>query len=187
MVILLKKTVKLLSSDLRELAGNIRDVKSKFDDNSQNKIILQLAEEIKKEIDNNISSTKFEDGTHDLGSFLAIKGNTITVGMKGSQAVYDEFGTGTEGEVNQHPLKSEMGLNPYNSGSTIRKANKYISDLTAIPPGEKYWTFEKGGNIYYTTGIPAGRQVYNAYRKVRKNQKSIIKKALEKILNNKDY
>ena len=42
-----------------------------------------------------------------------------TVSMSGPQALYDEFGTGTIGEQNPHPIKNEFGLNPYNSGPLI--------------------------------------------------------------------
>lgn len=163
-------------------------MKSKFEhqnQGTQSSIVYSLAEAVENEVKNNIGKTKFEDGTHDLTTILEKRGDSIVVGMKGQQAVYDEFGTGTEGESNSHPAKEGKGLNPYNSGPTIRKANKRVSELTAIPQGEKYWTYEKGGVLYYTTGIPAGRQVYNAYRTVKKNQKYIIKKAIKEIFENK--
>lgn len=185
----MKKTIKFSSNEYRNLAEEIRKMKSKFESqnsNTQNSIIYSLAESVEKEIDKNISKTQYEDGSHDLTTILEKRDNAIVVGMKGEQAVYDEFGTGTEGESNQHPEKDGKGLNAYNSGPTIRKASKRISDLTAIPQGEKYWTYKKDGVLYYTTGIPAGRQVYNAYRTVKKNQKEIIKKAVEKILKNEE-
>jgi hypothetical protein len=45
-----------------------------------------------------------------------------------------------------------------------------------------YWTFYKNGVKYYTTGIPAGKEVYFASKKTQDSVKKIAKKRLgEKI------
>lgn len=171
----MKKTISLNSKQLKQLANSIREV-SKVFSNNENKIIEALSEYTKEQVEKNISSTRFEDGTHDLEAIIEKKDNSILVGMRGKQSVYDEFGTGTEGESNQHPMKSGKNLNPYNSGSTIRKADSYTSEMTGIPQGELYWTYRgKNGEKIYTTGVPAGKQVYSAYQQMKQKKKSIIK------------
>ena len=54
----------------------------------------------------------------------------------GTQVIYREFGTGTAGAQESHPEKNnpEFGLNPYNSGKTIRPAGITIPPETGIMP-----------------------------------------------------
>lgn len=177
----MKRIIKLNSKDIKSFSKEILKMKEKF--NAKNEILKALAKFMQEEIDKNISNTQFEDGTHDLKSIYEEKADSIVVGMRGTQSVYDEFGTGTEGASNQHPMKSGTNLNAYNSGSTIRKANSYIADLTGIPQGELYWTYiGQNGEKNYTTGIPAGKQVYNAYLSMQKEKKNIIMKKGRELL-----
>jgi hypothetical protein len=106
-----------------------------------------------------------------------------TVAMTGPQAIYSEFGTGTQGGLHPHPKKNEYGLNPYNSGPTIRTAMKDIdSDDGHIPAGTLYWTYKsEDGEIHYTQGIPAQKEVFDAGQTVLKEMPSIIKQRLEEI------
>jgi hypothetical protein len=100
--------------------------------------------------------------------------------MQGAQAIYNEFGTGTEGEKRPHPMKDEFGLNPYNSGKTIRKAK---GDIAGITEGELYWTYkDSNGETVYTQGIPAQKEVYEALKATTKKMPSIIKKRMEETL-----
>ena len=103
-----------------------------------------------------------------------------TVSMSGPQALYDEFGTGTIGEQNPHPIKNEFGLNPYNSGPTIRVAGENTNGIKA---GELYWTYkDEGGTIHYTQGIPAQKEGYDSLKDTIKAAPSIIKKRMEETL-----
>ena len=106
------------------------------------------------------------------------------VGMRGEQVLYTEFGTGTEGALDPHPLKNEYNLNPYNSGKTIRKASKDVSEITMIPEGELYWTYkdEETGGVKYTQGVPAGKMVYLAYKSTTKKAPKIFKDNIERVL-----
>lgn len=100
--------------------------------------------------------------------------------MEGEQAIYNEFGTGTEGASRPHPIKDEFGLNAYNSGPTIRRATKNTQE---IPEGELYWTYrDENGDIVYTQGIPAQKEAYDSLQDTIKKAPSIIKKIMEETL-----
>ena len=109
--------------------------------------------------------------------------NGYKVGARGSQVLYDEFGTGTEGLNKPHELKNNFNLNEYNSGKTIRKASINIKPETGILPGELYWTYKnKNGETIYTQGIPAGKEVFNAEQTVKKEKAKIIKRKVGEVL-----
>lgn len=155
-------------------------------ENISKKIIEELAELALSEMQNNYSKSEYRPSEYMDFS----KTGTDTekkVSMSGPQAVYSEFGTGTRGGMHPHPKKSDFDLNPYNSGSTIRSSSNIIpSDKVAeqqdIPPGTLYWTFQgEDGQIYYTQGIPAQKQVYDAGRTVQKKISSVIKKNLKEM------
>lgn len=95
------------------------------------------------------------------------------IGLKGNSAVYDEFGTGTEGQNNPHPMKNNFGLNPYNSGPNIfynQFANAYQWYYRRMA-GKPYFT-ETG----LTQGIPAGKQMYNTSIYLHKTKKDVMQK-----------
>lgn len=125
-------------------------------------IIDDLAEITLDEIQRNYSSAEYQPGeTMDFSK----TGSDVdkTVSMSGPQAWYSEFGTGTRGGLSPHPLKNNFGLNPYNSGRTIRAASSNVTQKTGIPEGTLYWTYKDAdGEIQYTQGIPAQKEVYNA-------------------------
>lgn len=125
------------------------------------------------------AQSKYEDSTP---MDFSITGNEKekTVSMSGPQALYDEFGTGTIGEQNPHPIKNEFGLNPYNSGPTIRKAGK---NVPGIKEGDLYWTYrDEGGTVHYTQGIPAQKEGYDSLKATIKKAPEIIKKRMEETL-----
>lgn len=92
------------------------------------------------------------------------------VALKGDAAVYDEFGTGEMGLDSPHPLKSNFGLNPYNSGPIVSVT---INEKT----GRHYW-FYRG----YTEGIPAGKQMYKTANELRKVKNDIVTKEMNSAL-----
>lgn len=105
-----------------------------------------------------------------------------TVSMAGPQAWYEEFGTGTYGEMESHPLKGRFALKGYNTGETIRPASENVSMKTDIPVGELYWTFKgNNGEIYYTQGIPAQKEVYDAGQTVQKEIPEISTKRMKEM------
>lgn len=135
---------------------------------------LQRMQEIYAE-----AQSQYEDSTY---MDFSITGSETekTVSMSGPQALYDEFGTGTIGEQNPHPAKNEFGLNPYNSGPTIRIATENTKE---IKPGELYWTYkDEAGVVHYTQGIPAQKEGYDSLKDTIKKAPSIIKKRMEETL-----
>lgn len=167
--------VPLSISGMKDLKNKINILKNSLNETSMN-ITKNLADFTYKEIQNNINNTQYKDGNDDIKAFKQIEGERAKVGMEGSQAIYDEFGTGTQGEQSPHPIKGEFNLNAYNSGKTIRTSTGKLGK--GFPAkGVLYWTYKnKKGEIIYTTGIPAGKQVYNASLSLRKAKQSIIKK-----------
>lgn len=75
-----------------------------------------------------------------------------SIGATGEQVIYDEFGTGENGMLFPHPLKSQYDLEPYNSGPTIR-TDQY---------GMHYWVY----NDRVTYGVPSGQFMYKAVREL---------------------
>lgn len=110
-------------------------------------------------------------------------GNGI-IGITGSQALYDEFGTGTIGEQNPHENKGSFNLNPYNSGKTIRQNKSSNSNATnaGIPVNGLYWTYKYQGTKIYTQGRPAGMHVYKASKKIKHKMKAITEKRIKEWL-----
>ena len=107
------------------------------------------------------------------------------ISMIGVQAVYTEFGTGTEGAMRPHPQKNKFDLRPYNSGKTIRRNTKTDSNASnnGIPIGGLYWTYKDNEGVkHYTQGIPAQKIVYDADEKIRTKMQPIVKKAIEEVL-----
>ena len=121
-----------------------------------------------KQISMNYSASPYTDGNDDVSIFKEERKKKKIVGVRGSQVLYREFGTGTEGINAPHPMKRELNLRGYNSGSTIKVNSKN---------GELFWIYkDKSGQPVYTQGIPAGKEVYNAAIILKGKKISIIKK-----------
>lgn len=104
------------------------------------------------------------------------------VSLEGKSAIYDEFGTGEYGQSMPHPMKGNFDLNPYNSGPYVSThINKYGRHYWFIPEG----SFTSGINSYtkpsgYTEGIPAGKQMYNTAKYIRKVASKVVKTEVNK-------
>jgi hypothetical protein len=149
--------------------------------NTSKQVLDDLAELALSEMQQNYSKAEYQAGE---AMDFSKTGSTSekTVAMSGPQAAYSEFGTGTQGELHPHPKKNEYGLNPYNSGPTIRPATAKVEEKTGIPTGTLYWTYkDDAGEIHYTQGIPAQKEVYDAGQTVLKEMPSIIKQRLGEI------
>ena len=166
-------------SELLEKINNLKNDLQKLDEN----IVNKLADYTAQEIENNLSATEYKDGNDDVHVFTEFKNNSVKVGMRGSQVLYDEFGTGTQGEQSPHPLKGNFKLAGYNTGRKIRKASVKVNENTGIPIGTKYWTYKnKNGETVFTTGIPAGKQVFNAAQSLRNKKMQIVKQEVSDAL-----
>lgn len=179
-------TTGLSVKELENLAKQMDNWAEKMDKASK-KIVKDLADYGLEQMQQIYAEaqSKYEDTTPMDFSITGTE-TEKTVSMSGPQALYDEFGTGTIGEQNPHPAKKEFGLNPYNDGSTIRKAkNEIINEETGekIPAGELYWTYKDGtGRIHHTQGIPAQKEGYDSLKATIKKAPEIVKKRMEETL-----
>ena len=122
-----------------------------------------MGEELAKEVQTNYDS--FVSGlSHDhqdrsdtiINSYKTDRGCVVVA--RGSQVLYDEFGTGDRGLMNPHPDKGKYSLNDYNSGSHI-KLDK---------DGSFYWTYysTKDGKYTSSHGVPAGMFMYKSFENI---------------------
>lgn len=165
--------VPLSVNNLKELTKKLKTFQADIKE-AEKKIVEELIEVADTEIKKGYASSPYE-GYTESNSFKKSKNKAS---VRGTDVLYREFGTGTEGAKNAHPIKDEFSLNPYNSGKTIRTAKITMNPETGILPGELYWTFKKGGVKYYTTGIPSGKEVYHASKETRKSIKKIAKERI---------
>lgn len=167
--------LKDLKTKINQLPSNLKE--------ASNNITNDLADLCDTEIKNNYASSPYTDGNDDVNQFKQKTDTGYKVGVRGTQVLYREFGTGTEGLNAPHPMKNDFNLKGYNTGRTIRKAGITMSSEKGILLGEKYWTYkDKSGNTVYTMGIPAGKEVFNASRSLRRKKDSIIKKRVGEVL-----
>ena len=174
--------ISLNSKDINNAIKEINNWSSEIKRAAQ-KSIEDLAKLGKQEAENNYNSKPYQAST---GMNFGINNeglNRKEVYMSGPQAIYEEFGTGTEGENNPHPEKDGKGLNDYNSGPTIRPAKKALyttRDHKKIGEGELYWTYvDESGKVIYTQGIPAGKEMYDSMKTVVKKAPQIIEEEIE--------
>lgn len=123
----------------------------------------KVAEELENEIRNNYDSF-VNSLSHDhqdrsdtiINSYKTDRG--CVVFARGSQVIYDEFGTGDRGLMHPHPDKGKYSLNDYNSGSHI-KLDK---------DGSFYWTYYSNKDGKYTSshGVPAGMFMYKSFENI---------------------
>lgn len=175
------KTVKinLSSQDINNLISKLQNFQKDMKQ-ADEEIVKQLSDLGLEQIQENYAATPYKDGNDDVSFYSTGSSSNKKIGVTGSQVLYNEFGTGTEGEQNPHPEKGEFGLNAYNSGRTIRQNNNENSTASklGIPKGGMYWTYMDGNVKKYTQGIPAGKQVYLAAKAIEKKKIELIKKVV---------
>ena len=155
---------------------------SKYIETSAKQSIEEASDLALSEMKKNHAEARFEtSGLMYFSNEDTEKGKKVY--MSGAQAVYTEFGTGTEGAMKPHPMKDDFrNLKGYNTGKTIRIATAKTAEKALIAPGELYWTFkDDNGNIHYTQGVPAQKIVYNAGIEVKDKMPEIIEKNLRRI------
>lgn len=178
-----KINLQLSTQGIDNLIKRLEKLEKNLNQSSQ-KIIEELSDLGLQEIQKNYASTPYRDGNDDVGFFNSGNEKKRTIGAVGTQVLYNEFGTGTEGANSPHPQKGDFGLNAYNSGRTIRPNNNENSSASrlGIPNGGMYWTYMDGNVKKYTQGIPAGKQVYLAAKKIQKDKNKVIKKVVGEAL-----
>ena len=170
---------------------NIKDVIRAFEDilNNLDKYAQKTSEKIIREglkhLDNNYSKRFKDPNITDINTRYEKIDDGYELISEGKDVVYEEFGTGDEGETHPHDEKStyesQYGLKKYNSGSYIRdvssveKGTYTYEDLQEIGiTGGKFWQYEKNGTVYYTQGVPAGQEMWDTRNHIIKE---IIPKA----------
>lgn len=183
----MSKTIKidLTKNDLQKFITKFKVWKE--EDKSVNKSIINDLKEIGvNQISKTLGTNVYEPNEPTNLVNETIGENKAKIGIKGRQALYDEFGTGTRGaEGTHHPLKSEMGMNPYNyhikpTGTIRWNGNSADSKASqqGIPPNTYYWTYKYNGEKIYTYGRPAGLHVYTASKTIKNKMKQITKKRI---------
>ena len=174
------------------LKSNISQIKSQYAkmlsqsniEKLQSDIIDDLKKEGLQEINASVGADDYEDSEP-----VSVIERDNAIGIQGSQAIYDEYGTGTMGENTPHPEKdmASIPLNDYNSGKTIRenKSGESEASRQGIPVNGLYWTYKREGKKIYTQGRPAGMHVYKAKTKIKSHMKNIIKKRVGELLSNR--
>ena len=175
--------INLNSSDIDKTIKRLEEIKKVIDDN-RDSILLEVAERTKDKIEENYNKLPFT--SNDRPTFAVVKyANGYKAVARGSSVIYDEFGTGDKGQADGHPWKSDFGLNPYNSGETIRPASwlgKEKQQKTGIKSG-LYWTYkDDAGVIHYTQGVPSGKFMYDADIWLHDNYKKIVKEKVDDVL-----
>lgn len=183
----MKHIIKIGFHDLLNFDKKLKQIEDAIED-SKNDTVKEISNNITENIKQNYT---LYDNEETMPTFFERKtAEGYEVGISGEQVVYHEYGTGTKGQMNPHPNKDGKGLNPYNSGRTIRENTGIpesgigITGATrnGIPLNEKYWTYKKQGEKKYTQGHASGKEVYTSVRQVKKDIKSIFsKKVGEKI------
>ena len=160
------KTIKceISNQGIDSVINKLKTLKSGLKE-ADNKIVTEMGNFVKDQVTANLAATQYKDGNEDTTPFLEITGNKAKAGMRGSQSVYNEFGTGTQGQNSPHPMKSNFGLNPKVSKS-----------------GNLFWIYTKNGEKIATQGIPAGKQVFNASILLKGKKNEIIRKRVGEVI-----
>lgn len=136
---------------------------------ADDKIVKEMADLVEKQVDVNLQQSIVGDGYEPTTPYSIVDGNKAEAGMRGSQSVYDEFGTGIIGKSQPHKKSpTEFNLRDYNTGPKINKVTNY-------------WWYYKDG-FKKTQGIPAGMQVYKASNELQKQKIKIIKKKVGEVI-----
>ena len=123
--------VPLSVKNLKELTKKLETFKKDIK-KSKEEITKDLIDIADEEIRKGYASSPYE-GYEEQNSFKKTKNK---VSVSGTDVIYREFGTGTQGAMDAHPIKDEFSLKAYNSGRTIRTAKDTINPLSGIKPGE---------------------------------------------------
>lgn len=176
----MKFRIEFKKTTIPELKKKYQNI-SKNVDKLEEIIINDLKEIGLREIQDSLSGSNFE-----ASEPITVIDEERSIGIKGTQALYDEYGTGTIGQNNPHPEKGSapIALNEYNSGKTIRSNNSKLSNASkeGIPLKGLYWTYNFEGKKIYTQGRPAGMHIYKAKTKIKGNMDKIIKKRVGEYL-----
>lgn len=151
-------------SEIDELIKELKAYKAKVEA-APRKIVEELAEVGRSEIQGNLGAITDVDGNHIAGSGKEVNGNKAVAFMNGSQASFLEFGTGIQGQSSPHPDANKHGWE-YNTGATIVNNRwRYYDPFL--------------NQFVVTSGIPAQMPVLRAANEVRSQASKVAKEALK--------
>lgn len=145
-----------------------------------NEIVNELGEIGLDKLNEKYSQRKKDANITDINTSIRPSENRCDILSQGKDVIYEEFGTGDEGSKDPHPDKSRYNLNDYNSGKYIRDANERSAEH-GITSG-KYWTYEKNGTIYYTQGVPSGKEMFDTSNYLRNTIPDVLRKKASDVL-----
>lgn len=157
---------------------NVLEYLQKHSDDYTKRVIEEAQDYLDKQYANRIK----DDNINDIHTRYEKIDNGYKLIAEGKDVIYEEFGTGDRGEQKPHPEKSKYDLDDYNSGLYIRSVSNIKSEKTlkkleenGIESGH-YWTYKKDGegDVIYTQGVPAGKEMWNT-------RNYVIKKIIPKI------
>lgn len=178
-----KVIVDLSSEGIDKLLSKLSTLDKKLE-NAQSKIVDDLAKYSVKRMKSIYESSGIK-ANKPMTFYIADVEGGKEARMAGEQAIYTEFGTGTVGAENPHPIKGSFELNDYNSGKTIRKNKSIDSEASKndIPVGGLYWTYkDEQGNKIYTQGIVAQKEGYTAFQDASKKVNTYVRKRVGEVL-----
>ena len=169
--------IKAIIKAFEDIYNNI----DKYVDKTDKKII----EEGKKYLDERYAKRFKDPNITDISTKYKKIDDGYQLISEGKDVIYEEFGTGDRGADDGHPWKGAYNLNPYNSGSTIRNVSDVMEgslakedlDSMGITSG-KYWTYKKGDTVYYTQGVPSGKEMWDTRNHMIKE---IIPKSIKEL------
>lgn len=97
--------------------------------------------------------------------------NGYRIVAKGKDIIYEEFGTGDEGQSHSHPNKSKYDLNDYNNGGTILNVNQIHNSAILNSLSKKGVT---NGNFWF-------------YKKHKQGSSIVTSMTMEQKLNRAKY
>jgi len=182
-----KVIVDLSEEGINKLLAQLQGFDKKLEE-ANKKVVNDLAQNAMKVMKKTYDSSNVKGNTTMLFDVEGDDLNKEAI-MYGYQAIYSEFGTGTEGSQHPHPTKGNYELNGYNTGKTIRTNKSADSNASQhdIPVGGLYWTYiDENGEKQYTQGIPAQMEGYTALTETEKKAPSIIRKRVQEVLDDFD-
>ena len=186
---MITKKINLNTRDIDNLIKSLTDLQSNISKLSKN-ISEKVAKEGLSTLNNYYASREITPNSTDISTSVEETRTGYKIIARGKDVIYTEFGTGDEGEQNPHPDKNKYNLNDYNSGKYIRdvsvlmdsidrglsseneevrsKAERKASKVSSSKLLNKYWTYKSAdGEIQYTSGQPAGLQMFNTANDLR--------------------
>ena len=152
-------------SDIKDIVNGLKNLYNNIDKEAES-MLREITNSGKDYLDKQYNNTLGSDpNITDIDTRIDKTGKGYSLVSFGKDVIYEEFGTGDEGETHPHPVKSNYNLRDYNSGSFIIDVadvhNQEFLDILAqngITSG-KFWSYTKNG-AHLTQGVPSGQEMW---------------------------